>query len=930
MKKFYKVSAFCIAFFCTVLCGGLNAQISLNWEAEGPDNLGGRTRSMAFSTNGDVIVAGAVGGGLWQSINMGESWTRMSSFNDNQVVSSIVVNGSKIYVGTGELVFYTRQSNPSTVGNLKNGYLGYSGSMGKGVYVSLDGGQTFSNANATWPNGSNPDFSSPWTSVQKLALNPLGNRVFAATLSGLYYSDDDFSNVSQPSGPSDLANATFVDVAWLADGTTVLAATATKLFISTDGGNSFGQISDATVMGNSIDQLGGTRIVIAPSPSDPNIVYVSGTFPLSNNVKGGRITGVFRSSDKGTTWSRIAPAETYMDEANMGWFVPHSIASNKSRGLGPYAFMLAVDPLDPDKVYLGGQQFLTYRPASGWQISAYPFNEPGVPVYVPANVHCMVFHPTNPNVFFIGSDREIVRSTNGGFSILPKSKGYNVAMLYGVGASPDGSIVAGSHTHGIIHRNMPLTGEAQSFTRSQGATGVGGKVAASIIPAKHDYVNRRFDDFLGSLPQGLLNRSTTQGDNYELFYALPEVPNPFGPAATDTVIDRIFQLVGPGASNALGRPNDYAAHITTFILDEFLEFGNPAPGQKNISVAYMATNRFIWTILNPFATPSAGSSVVPTWTRISPPLLTQGGAGTEIGADPEKNPLNGISALAVSNDVNHTLFVGTTNGKLFRILRPHEPVSMDTSVMFDEITPSNFPNRWITSIAVDPSNPNNVVVTFGGYASGDSRIFRTNDALSSNPSFVDIQGNLPSIPVYACAYNPNSSGAGFILGTEWGIYTTTDNVHAATSPNWAEDNGGEMVKVPVYDIKSKRFDAYYNHDPSLYIATYGRGVMRTTSLVSTEKAFSPADQYQIKVYPNPMSGKGTIEYTIPSKADVKIEVYSITGNLVTVLENSNHFNGHYVNEINTESLNSGIYLVKFTFVENGKVFTKTVKTSVLK
>jgi|GEM_PF-1451721 len=928
MKKIYKVSAICLAWCVSILFQAGYAQMSLNWEAQGPDNLGSRTRAITFNADGSKVFAGAVGGGLWETTTLGDSWTRVTGFNQNQVVSTIAMKNNKIYVGTGELIFYSRMTNPGTVYTVKNGYLGYSGLMGEGVYVSLDGGLTFSNANSTWPHGSTPTFNSAWTSVQKLAVNPQTTRVFAATLRGLYYTEDDFANVSQPTGAPELSTQAFLDVAVMADGLTVLAATATKLFISTDGGNSFAAISDATVTGGS-DPLGGTRIVIAPSPTDGNVVYVSGTFPLTNNVKGGRITGVFKSSDKGVSWSRIAPSETYADEQNMGWFAPHSIASNKLRGQGTYAFMLAVDPSNPDRIFLGGQQFFIYTPASGWVLRGNPSNSPFNSLYMPANIHTVAFHPTNPRVMFFGTDKELIRSLNGATALEKRTMGYKAALLFGASAAPDGSVVAGSQTHGIIHKNTPVASDVQSFTI--GANGVGGKVVASIIPAKEDYAARRFDDFLGSLPQGLLNRSSSKGATYELFYALPETPNPFGSAAGDTVIDRPFQipLGSTAGDNALGRPNDFSAYISTFLLDEFLEYGNPQAGESNHSIAYLATNRYIWTILRPFATPSSQNSEVPTWTRISPPLLTQGGAGSEIGTDPEKNPQNGISAMGVSNDINHTLFVGTTNGKVFRILRPHEPTLMDTSTMFSEITAMNLPNRWITSIAVNPQDPNQIVLTFGGYAAGDSRVFRSNDALSTMPTFTEIQGNLPPIPVYTCAYNPNSPAAGFILGTEWGIFTTTDDIHNTTSPNWVETNDGEMVRVPVFDIKSKRFDAFYMHDPTLYIATHGRGVYKSSALVSTEKAVNPADLYQVKVYPNPLQGNGTFEYTVPGQADVKVELFDITGSRIQLINETGKFSGHTTGVLPTANVNNGIYMVKFSFTENGKEITKTVKVAVM-
>jgi len=926
MKKIYKISMLCLACIASMVFHNGYAQINLNWEAQGPDNIGSRTRAVAFSADGNKVFAGAIGGGLWESASLGDSWTRVNSYNGNQIVSAVAVKGEKMYVGTGELVFYSRQSNPAMVYNQKNGFLGYSGFMGEGVYVSLDGGNTFSNDNATWPHGNTPNFNNPWTSVQKIAVNPLGSRVFVATLKGLFYTDDDFTTVNQPTGDPDLSSQIFVDVAVMADGYTVMAATASKLFVSSDGGETFNHLSDAVITGGS-DPLGGTRIVIATAPGNGNVVYVSGTFPLSNITKGGRITGVFKSEDKGNSWTRIAPASTYTDEANMGWFAPLSVANNRLRGQGPYAFTLAVHPMNSDMIYLGGQQFLLYSPDASWVLVGNPALAPWNQWYVPANVHAIAFNPVNPSVLFLGTDKELIRSTNGGATFQPRSKGYNVALLYGVGVSPDGSIVGGSHTHGVIHKNVPYAPGVQSFTTS--VRGIGGKVAASIVPAKHDFSSRRFDDFLASFPQGLLNRSTTRGGNYELFYALPESPNPFGPAAGDTVIDRPFQIVGPGGSNALGRPNDFSAYISTYILDELLEYGNPQQGEWNHSFVYFATNRYIWTILRPFATPSSTNLEVPAWTRISPPLLTQGGSGSEIGSDPERNPLNGISAMAVSNDVQHTLFVGTTNGKVFRILRPHEPVYMDTSLMFKEITPSNLPNRWITSIAVSPADPNHIVLTFGGYASGDSRVFRSNNAMDDNPIFVEVHNNLPEIPVYSCAYNPNSPSAGFILGTEWGVFSTVDDIHNTSSPNWVESNAGEMARVPVLDIKSKRFDAFFNHDPTLYIATQGRGVFKTSSLVSAERIIDPSDIYQVKVYPNPMKGNGIFEYVVPTRADVKVEVYSISGVLVATLENASRFSGRFSGQLNVENLNNGIYFVKFSFTENGKTISKTIKTSIM-
>ncbi|MEY2753605.1 MAG: hypothetical protein RLZZ570_1551, partial [Bacteroidota bacterium] len=104
---------------------------TLNWETRGPDNHGGRTRSLLVSrSNSNIVYAGSVGGGLYRSTNGGASWTIVSDPGSNQSVASIcqAANGD-IYYGTGEI------------------WMGYGGTgqnttpsfAGRGVYKSTDG-----------------------------------------------------------------------------------------------------------------------------------------------------------------------------------------------------------------------------------------------------------------------------------------------------------------------------------------------------------------------------------------------------------------------------------------------------------------------------------------------------------------------------------------------------------------------------------------------------------------------------------------------------------------------------------------------------------------------------------------------------------------------------------------------------------------------
>ena len=100
---------------------------------EGPDNVGGRTRAILVdNSDNNIVYAGSVSGGLFKSINRGNTWSRVSNFSEVLAVSSMAQtpNGT-IYVGTGS----THES------SIANG--GSGGHRANGVYYSIDDGATW-------------------------------------------------------------------------------------------------------------------------------------------------------------------------------------------------------------------------------------------------------------------------------------------------------------------------------------------------------------------------------------------------------------------------------------------------------------------------------------------------------------------------------------------------------------------------------------------------------------------------------------------------------------------------------------------------------------------------------------------------------------------------------------------------------------------
>lgn len=81
-----------------------------SWTSRGPQNVGGRTRSLLIDPNNpSTMYAGAVSGGIWKTTDGGATWHPQNDFMANLAIMTMafdptVANRSVIYAGTGESV----------------------------------------------------------------------------------------------------------------------------------------------------------------------------------------------------------------------------------------------------------------------------------------------------------------------------------------------------------------------------------------------------------------------------------------------------------------------------------------------------------------------------------------------------------------------------------------------------------------------------------------------------------------------------------------------------------------------------------------------------------------------------------------------------------------------------------------------------------
>ncbi len=176
----------------------------------------------------------------------------------------------------------------------------------------------------------------------------------------------------------------------------------------------------------------------------------------------------------------------------------------------------------------------------------------------------------------------------------------------------------------------------------------------------------------------------------------------------------------------------------------------------------------------------------------------EGSLWNPISSDLTKGSGN-ITTIAVSKTDPGTVYVGTSDGMV--------NVTRDGGSTFTPTT-TGLPNRYVTRIAVDPSDATHALLTVSGFASG--HVFETKNA---GANWSDISAGLVDAPANAIAFVP---GIGIMVGTDVGVFQ-------APSPgaSWISGPAG-IPNVIVQDL-------IYVPGANLLVAgTYGRGMFAYT------------------------------------------------------------------------------------------------------
>ncbi len=171
------------------------------------------------------------------------------------------------------------------------------------------------------------------------------------------------------------------------------------------------------------------------------------------------------------------------------------------------------------------------------------------------------------------------------------------------------------------------------------------------------------------------------------------------------------------------------------------------------------------------------------------------------GLDLTKGGGDTLSVIAVSSSNPSIIYTGSTQGRAM--------VSTNSGVAWTDIT-AGLPNRSITSIKIDPTNPATAYLSVSGFGSG--HVFKTTNM---GASWTDLSGNLPDIPTSALLIDPLNPSI-LYAGTDVGVFQSS-----SSSGNWQLFNTG-MPPVVIDDFTSRS-------DGLMVAATFGRGAYEMQS-----------------------------------------------------------------------------------------------------
>jgi len=375
--------------------------------------------------------------GIWKSIDGGTTWFTTTNGLEDMTVSHMVIDPDD------------PQTLYAGVGCVDDDIY-----LDGNVYKSTNGGDNWQQLDV-----------SPAEPVTRLALHPDDSqKVYAMGYAGVFYSEDGGAHWSRLDESFKAAVYTFFyEHAFAPDGpdTMYVGTYAGGIIKSVDGGKNWFEINGLRHDGDVLANSYGTALDL----TDPDTLYAT------------TIGGVFKTTNGGETWDFIGegifqhlreiavdptnPDRVYLGGDSENFYFSHDGAETwtpvsldqVNRGGDPQFPVIAVDPHSPNRVLAG----LTGSPHFLMRSDDFGQTWTGdAPLGIEGETYAIVFHPTLSGTVYAGvgwspDQPNLIRSDDGGLTWQDHAPDLNLLTIYGM-ADSGGRLYAATNGSGVCTR----------------------------------------------------------------------------------------------------------------------------------------------------------------------------------------------------------------------------------------------------------------------------------------------------------------------------------------------------------------------------------------------------------------------------------------------------------------------------------------------
>ena len=671
----------------------------LRWRTIGPYR-GGRTVAAAgIPSQPNVFYVAANNGGIWKTDDYGRTWKPLF---DDQPTGSI---GALAIAPSDPNIIYAGSGEGLQRPDL---------SVGDGIYKSVDGGKTWRHLGLR--EGQQipailVDPRDPNRLIVAVLGHPYGPNpergVFRSTDGGetwqkALYKDENTGAIDLAFDPRNFQ--TIYAVLWAARQgpweNGEWSGPHSGLFKSTDGGTTWQQLTG----GLPTPAQGLGRIGIAIAPSDPQRMYA---------LVEAKPSALYRSDDAGSSWQRVNT------EARIS-------------GRGSDFAGVRVDPKNRDMIYVANTS--TYRSTDAGQSFTAIKGAPGGDDY-----HTIWINPENPKIILLACDQGATLSVNGGetwssWYNQPTAQFYHVITdnrfpywVYGGQQESGSAAVASRSDYGeVTFREWhPVSVEEYGY------------VAPDPLNPNLIYGGKatRFDQTTGEVQE--VGPSLLRGGKYRFLRTMPILFSPVDPHILYLASQVLFKTVNGGHSWETISPDltrekyDIPPTVGIYTEDARKEATRRgviyavAPSHKDVNVIWAGTDDGLIHV-----TRDGGK----TWKNVTPPGLT---------------PWSKVSMLDASHFDDLTVYAAINRFRLDD-LKPHIYRTHDGGKTWKEIV-AGLPGAPINTVREDPERKG---LLFAG--SELAAYVSLNDGDDWQP----LRLNMPAISVRDLAIHENDLVAG--------------------------------------------------------------------------------------------------------------------------------------------------------------------------